>query len=114
MVKELGIIRSGSGGIIGCKSAADQVYYYNLTIEILKYFSAFQIDNKIIVTYEDVENIDRVELSRISSGFYLDIYYDLFIHTRLMILDDEIPNSLKYNWNVRTERNLHETIFIFN
>ena len=50
MVKELGIIRSGSGGIIGCKSAADQVYYYNLTIEILKYFSAFQIDNKIIVT----------------------------------------------------------------
>lgn len=49
MVKELGIIRSGSGGIIGCKSAADQVYYYNLTIEILKYFSAFQIDNKIIV-----------------------------------------------------------------
>lgn len=29
MVKELGIIRSGSGGIIGCKSAADQVYYYN-------------------------------------------------------------------------------------
>lgn len=54
MVKELGIIRSGSGGIIGCKSAADQVYYYNLTIEILKYFSAFQIDNKIIVTYEDV------------------------------------------------------------
>lgn len=79
MVKELGIIRSGSGGIIGCKSAADQVYYYNLTIEILKYFSAFQIDNKIIVTYEDVEHIDRVELSRISSDFYLDIYYDLFI-----------------------------------
>ena len=50
MVKELGIIRSGSGGIIGCKSAADQVYYYNLSIEILKYFSAFLIDNKIIVT----------------------------------------------------------------
>lgn len=116
MVKELGIIRSGSGGIIGCKSAADQVYYFNLTIEILKYFSAFQVDNKIVITYEDVEHIDRVELSRFNYGpdLYLDIYYDLFIHARLMILDDEIPNSLKYDWNVRIERNLCETIFIFN
>ena len=42
MVKELGIIRSGSGGIIGCKSAADQVYYYNLTIEILNISQHFR------------------------------------------------------------------------
>lgn len=32
MVKELGIIRSGFGGIIGCKSAADQVTIILLSI----------------------------------------------------------------------------------
>lgn len=116
MVKELGIIRDGNGEIIGCLDEVDRAYYYNLTLDILKYFSAFQVDNKIIISYEDVEHIDRIVLSisNYGSSLYLDIYYNLFVHTKLMVLDDEIPSSLKHNWNVTVERNLRETIFTFN
>lgn len=116
MVKELSVIRDGGGKILGCSTNANQAYYYYLTLDILKYFSVFQVDNKIIVTHEDVEHIDRIEISRFSygSGFYLDIYYNLFVHTKLIVLDDEIPSSLKYDWEVTTESNLRETIFTFN
>lgn len=87
------------------------IFYYN----ILKAFSIVQVDNSILVQYDDVEHVDEVNIVCVfGRGFLITIHYNLTVYSSLEVTNHEIPIELVNRWKVDTIRELRCTTFIFN
>lgn len=91
-------------------------YYYEdiLPNIILKYFSIIQLDNSIIIQYEDIEHINKVDLEYYNGKLSAIVRYNQINFLKLSITDYELSTKLIDRWDIITDREPNCTTFKFN